>query len=619
MTVKLASVVLLAFLCSGKQGAIAAPAPIATVQVAQAAPAPQSPPNRSPISTLAAWRSTVWADWVAALGFLLAAGAAAVGIRQYLIFCRWRRREFARSLVQTFLAQPTVRHVTDILDYEEYRLFTLSLADGRTIQFEANDARLRRALRPHDEMVKTRRGLDYICRLQAQGGKLDEKSRQVLIRYQSEEFAIELALREWFDRFLAGLEHFDSTIVAGLLTAEDLRPFVIYWVQVIGDRRFRRKGGSGFYDQLFHYICWAGYSGIQRLFERYGYEILPPPYSTQDFTAMDHPSGDYDADRALCLAKAAHLVYEDPEYVQDIARYWLSPYPDNAWRQLSDLDYVVDLLKRWQRESNGLHPTMALSEHFQYFDIPDTDTQAFLFRKGRELVLVFRGSQQFADWKTNFSFALRPFRVLQPVRGVKLPPGKVHSGFQTAWESVERGVVSYLHEWWTPESRLWVGGHSLGGALAALAATSLHYQGFPLSGLYTFGQPRVGDWQFVQAVNSAIGDRLFRFVNNNDVVPQVPPVFNLLNPTRLYGHMGHFRYFDAFGKLHNHSFPTQRWPDRLLGMLLALREAGTDLVADHMMEFYVRHLQQARKLEQEQARKQKALTAMKVLKPVKTR
>jgi hypothetical protein len=148
-------------------------------------------------------------------------------------------------------------------------------------------------------------------------------------------------------------------------------------------------------------------------------------------------------------------------------------------------------------------------------------------------------------------------------------------------------VIYQLEKWWTPETQFWVTGHSLGGALAALAATSLEYQGFKVAGLYTFGQPRVGDWAFTRQVNAHMGDRMFRYVNNNDIVPLIPPQMNPLNIGRLYGHMGQFRYFDWRGKLHDTSYLSQRWFDRLVGFVVSVRQPGADAIADHMMEYYV--------------------------------
>jgi predicted lipase len=53
-------------------------------------------------------------------------------------------------------------------------------------------------------------------------------------------------------------------------------------------------------------------------------------------------------------------------------------------------------------------------------------------------------------------------------------------------------------------------GHSLGGALAALAAAQTRVEGWRESGqitLYTFGQPRIGDYNFAIAHSQQIPNR----------------------------------------------------------------------------------------------------------------
>ncbi|MBE7382126.1 MAG: DUF2974 domain-containing protein [Leptolyngbya sp. SIO1E4] len=606
---RLTSTALLALLCIG----IVTTPVLASVSPA-ALPAVMAQSSQMSPDSIARWQ--LGAQWVAAFALLSGAIAAVAGIDQYLKYCKWRRRELARSVFEAFGHRPAIRNIADILDYEEYRIFEVTLSNGKMLQFEATDDRLKRALRSHAQMVKTRQGIKMLSQASAQPGKMDDNTARIFQQYRDEEFVIELTLRDWFDQFLGALEQCNNAIEAKLVTAEDLRPFVIYWVQVISDRRLRREGGSGFYDQLFHYIYWSGYQGVQKLFERYGYKILPPPYSTHDFSNIDKEEPVADAFRSLCMAKAAHLVYEDEEYVEDIVRYWLSDDIDEVWKKQNPADYVVDIIKQWLRETEQ-KPNIELKEHFKYLVDRITDTQAFMFKKDHHIVLVFRGSQQAADWKTNFSFRLRKFSVSSPPQADALPTGEVHRGFQDAWESVEKRVIIQLKKWWTPSTNLWVTGHSLGGALATLASTSLEYQGYSISGLYTFGQPRVGDWQFVRKVQVRMGDRMFRYVNNNDVVPLIPPQFNIMNPTRLYGHMGHFRYFDFRGRLQKHSLLGQRWGDRILGFIFSLRQPGPDLIADHMMEYYVRYLQKAlneekdrRKAQQTEALEVKELLEM---------
>jgi len=614
MGIKLASTTLLLSFCLGLVTPFAAQAITTPSTLAVVAQAPQLGPREVILSQLGA-------QWLAAFALLMGTIAAVAGIDRYLKHKKWERRELTRSIVEDFSRKKAIRNVADILDFEEYQMFEVRLPhNDQLVYFEATDARLKRALRSHDQMVKTRKGLNTLTQLSQQPGKMDESTARVLQRYRDEEFVIELTLRNWFDEFLGALEACENAILAGIVTAEDLRPFIIYWVRVIGDRGYRRKGGSAFYDQLFHYIYWAGFEGVQSLFERFGYKILPPPYSTHDFSNIERDNRVINAFRALCMAKAAHLVYEDRQYVEDIVRLWLSKESDDKWQKQNPADYVIDVIKGWIREGDSRKP-LDLKNDYKYLLNRTTDTQAFIFRKDQHIVLVFRGSQQAADWSTNFKFRMKQFAIFETKQMDAIPTGEVHRGFQDAWQSVEKRVVYCLNKWWTPDTKFWVTGHSLGGALAALAATSLEYQGFKVAGLYTFGQPRVGDWAFTRQVNARMSDRMFRYVNNNDVVPLIPPQVNPLNPGRLYGHMGQFRYFDFRGNLHEKSYLSQRWLDRLLGFIVSLGQSGADVIADHMMEFYVRYLQKELDAQKDyrRAKREDELEASEILEMEKTR
>jgi hypothetical protein len=71
--------------------------------------------------------------------------------------------------------------------------------------------------------------------------------------------------------------------------------------------------------------------------------------------------------------------------------------------------------------------------------------------------------------------------------------------------------------------RVFVTGHSLGGALAVLAASVLLSEGRQqIAAVYTYGQPRVGDPEFSAAFDAKLGALTFRYVNDLDIVPHVP-------------------------------------------------------------------------------------------------
>lgn len=130
--------------------------------------------------------------------------------------------------------------------------------------------------------------------------------------------------------------------------------------------------------------------------------------------------------------------------------------------------------------------------------------QAFLAEGPDFAVLAFRGSDDLEAWMTNFNLRLTPWRG----------GGQVHTGFAEALDAVRPEVSDALAG---IESPLLCTGHSLGGALAALAASLL-----PEARVYTFGAPRVGDTAFRDAMAARPG-LAARYVDDRDIVCRVPP------------------------------------------------------------------------------------------------
>ncbi|OAA33047.1 ferulic acid esterase A faeA [Moelleriella libera RCEF 2490] len=166
------------------------------------------------------------------------------------------------------------------------------------------------------------------------------------------------------------------------------------------------------------------------------------------------------------------------------------------------------------------------SRVIQYLYAATTDSHATLFRddKAKEVIIVFRGTVSAQNYETDFSIALVP--LILP--GTKCLGCKVHQGFQNAYLSLNNDVASAIRAELLrdPDSKLIVVGHSLGAALAAMAATSLVGQGFPVAETYTFGEPRNGDLAFSRFVTAQPFNRnYFRVTHFNDGVPQVPPTY----------------------------------------------------------------------------------------------
>ncbi|KAG0582718.1 hypothetical protein KC19_3G080000 [Ceratodon purpureus] len=113
-----------------------------------------------------------------------------------------------------------------------------------------------------------------------------------------------------------------------------------------------------------------------------------------------------------------------------------------------------------------------------------------------------------------------------------------------AYDEITKQVSMLLLD--NPNAKLFVTGHSLGGALAALYSTMLHFTGetevaSKIGAVYTFGQPRVGDQDFADYANSVLKGKYFRVVYCNDVVPRVPFDNDLFS----FRHFGDCAYFNS--------------------------------------------------------------------------
>jgi pimeloyl-ACP methyl ester carboxylesterase len=141
------------------------------------------------------------------------------------------------------------------------------------------------------------------------------------------------------------------------------------------------------------------------------------------------------------------------------------------------------------------------------------------------VVVSFRGTDTPQDWFGNF-------RQVWPVdlRGAG-PPARAaaHDGFQDAVDSVYPGILAAVRRQLGGGRRpLWVTGHSLGGALAALTALRLRWdlQGAtatpPAVTVYSFSAPRICNPEFCRRFNQEV-PICFRLTYRNDLVPSLPP------------------------------------------------------------------------------------------------
>lgn len=145
---------------------------------------------------------------------------------------------------------------------------------------------------------------------------------------------------------------------------------------------------------------------------------------------------------------------------------------------------------------------------------PDIDTQCFLMADDKHIVVVFRGSDSGSDWFANFQASQDP--------GPFESTG-AHEGFQDSLYPAVIKLTEILRRDPGKPRKLWITGHSLGGALGSLYAGMLLENDIDVYGVYTFASPRPGDEKFASALNDRVLGPHYRVVNSGDVVPHVPP------------------------------------------------------------------------------------------------
>ncbi|CAI5742901.1 unnamed protein product [Hyaloperonospora brassicae] len=194
-----------------------------------------------------------------------------------------------------------------------------------------------------------------------------------------------------------------------------------------------------------------------------------------------------------------------------------------------------------------------------------TDTHAVVawsLEDHQRLVISFRGTTSKENWKSNLRADQKVLWIRSrglrwrksclekvkdaaakiPLLNMALP--RVHRGFWIAYESIRdelKDVIRLILDE-NPGVSVYVTGHSMGGALAVLAAYDLAVNFSIKVNMYNFGGPRVGNPSFRQHYDSFVPTS-FRVVMDGDIVPGWPRFWGL------YQHVGTEVSLDVAGNL----------------------------------------------------------------------
>ncbi len=134
--------------------------------------------------------------------------------------------------------------------------------------------------------------------------------------------------------------------------------------------------------------------------------------------------------------------------------------------------------------------------------------EGFVAGNDEEVVVVFVGSRNLTHWVSNLR-----------VEPVPSHGGNVHRGFTVDLNVLHDEATRHLHGLRSDRHKLYITGHSRGGALAMLFARRLQEDGLPgEKAVFTFGALRIGDQDFAATFDLD----LVRIENVLDPVPHLP-------------------------------------------------------------------------------------------------
>ncbi|WP_047609063.1 lipase family protein [Rahnella aquatilis] len=249
---------------------------------------------------------------------------------------------------------------------------------------------------------------------------------------------------------------------------------------------------------------------IKKLNCRYVFEVCP----FRAWSLILHHQTEYSIVNAYNLGIMADLSYSRED---QIIQYFEHECVDlSAAPKLSDANDYYAVVKDVPFSQRYINPRFVTTAG----NIIEHDTQLFYVSNDEHVIVAWRGTQEPRDWLTDITFSP------QGCPPYLAPTGKIHKGFLDAFEyAKDKSPSSFddIKSFITEKKKLFLCGHSLGGALALIYAAELKSTQ-PL--LYTFGMPRVFT---ADAILQLTDVTHYRHVNDSDTVTSVPPDVNLYN------------------------------------------------------------------------------------------
>ena len=300
-------------------------------------------------------------------------------------------------------------------------------------------------------------------------------------------------------------------------------------------------------------------------------------------TSLKYPTIDYNRDMSKWMIQSCKLAVQqyktgrsNPKY--DGALTLLPDYNANfhSYTQLASFQIEEELVENYWRlrdavlsedEDGMMHRTLHDTES-KIREIVQRIVQrrhraplfiGFVIASAKGNIIAFRGTQTQIEWWRNLQATQKEY--FDPITGTQY--GWVHQGYlKVMRDQIASKLINTVRQL-DPTIPCYITGHSLGGAIATMAAMEIALSIPEIREqiqLYTYAAPRIGDRTFAQAHSQLIPNS-YRIVNLSDSVPLVPPI-RIKNyfTDASYSHVGQKWSFAAqFGDvLLNHVVDTYR-------------------------------------------------------------